>query len=149
MKNSPDPALILLVDDNRDGLLIRRALLEEQGYRVEIAHDGEEGLAAFKSCPRKLVVTDYRMPHMNGVELIRHIRELEPRIPIVLLSGAVGQLGLTEQNTGADAVIAKTANEATHLIRTVKRLLNSAHTRRKPPAPQSGPPAKRLRANAS
>lgn len=149
MKNSPDPHLILLVDDNRDGLLIRRALLEEQGYRVSVAHNGEEGLKAFHESKFDLVVTDYRMPAMNGVELIRKLRELQPRLPIVLLSGAVGPLGLTEENTGADSVIAKTANEATHLIRSVKRLLTGAHTRRKPPATQGPASVKRVRATAS
>lgn len=148
MKNSPDPPHILLVDDNRDGLLIRRALLEEQGYRIEVAHSGEEGLAAFKASNFNLLVTDYRMPGMKGVDLIRQIRELQPRLPVVLLSGAVGQLGLTEENTGADVVIAKTANEAAHLIRAVKRLLSATHTRRKPPAPQNGGPLKRKRATA-
>lgn len=149
MKNSPDPHLILLVDDNRDGLLIRRALLEEQGFHVAIAHNGEEGLKAFQESTFSLVVTDYRMPAMNGVELIRKLRELQPRLPIVLLSGAVGPLGLTEENTGADAVIAKTANEATHLIRSVKRLMASSHTRRRPPTRQGGGTFNRARATAS
>lgn len=149
MKNSPDPPHILLVDDNRDGLLIRRALLEEQGYRIQVAHTGEEGIASFKASAFGLLVTDYRMPGMNGVELIRQVRELQPRLPIVLLSGAVGQFGLTEENTGADVVLAKTANEATQLIRSVKRLLAATHTRRKPPAAQNGAPLKRIRANAS
>ena len=51
---------------------------------------------------------------------------------IILLSGFVEPLGLTEQNTGADAVIAKSSNEPAHLVRSVKRLVNRAL--RKPPA---------------
>src|ERR1700749_883519 len=111
MKNSSVPAHILLVDDNRDGLLIRRALLEEQGYTVQSAVSGEEGFALFQTTTYDLVVTDYRMPGMNGVDLIQRVRAVRQDTRIVLLSGFVEPLGLTEENTGADAVISKSANE--------------------------------------
>jgi CheY-like chemotaxis protein len=146
MKNLPAPIPhVLLVDDNCDGLLVRRALLEEQGYTVEVAHNGEEGFELFQASNFDVVVTDYRMPLMNGVELIARIRQTNPNARIVLVSGVVGPLGLTEENTGADAVIAKSANEAGHLTRAVKRLLNAG--KRKPVARQGGGPS-RFRASA-
>jgi len=126
------PAQILLVDDSRDGLLVRKSLLEEVGYSVQIAHNGEEGLKLFESGSFDVVVTDYRMPRMNGTELIERIRKLNPNARIILLSGFVEPLGLTEENTGADAVIAKSSNEPVHLVRWVKRLINRG-TSRKPP----------------
>src|SRR5690242_3997221 len=108
MKSSPSlPPSVLLVDDNQDGLLVRRALLEEQGYRVEMAANGEEGLKVYEAGHFDVVVTDYRMPVMGGVELIRRIRANQPHARFVLLSGFVEPLGLTQENTGADAVIAK------------------------------------------
>jgi CheY-like chemotaxis protein len=125
---------ILLVDDNRDGLLVRRSLLEEIGCCVSIALNGEEGLKLFQAGKFDVVVTDYRMPRMDGGELIQRIRALEPNARIILLSGFVEPLGLTEQNTGADAVLIKSANEPAHLVRTVKRLVN--RTVRKPPGSQ-------------
>jgi CheY-like chemotaxis protein len=125
---------ILLVDDNRDGLLVRRSVLEELGYGVSVARNGEEGLKLFESAKFDVVVTDYRMPRMNGAELIQRIRKLNPNARIILLSGFVEPLGLTEENTGADVVIAKSANEPAHLTRGVKRLLSRAT--RKPPASQ-------------
>jgi CheY-like chemotaxis protein len=132
----PTPCIpnILLVDDNRDGLLVRRALLEEIGCCVQIALNGEEGLKLFQAGKFDVVVTDYRMPRMNGGELIQRIRALDPNARIILLSGFVEPLGLTEQNTGADAVITKSAAEPAHLVRTVKRLAN--RTVRKPPRSQ-------------
>jgi CheY-like chemotaxis protein len=129
---APPQPNILLVDDNPDGLLVRRTLLEELGYGVFVAQNGEEGLKLFESADFDLVVTDYRMPRMDGAELIRRIRKLNPNARIILLSGFVEPLGLTEENTGADAVIAKSSNEPAHLTRWVKRLLNRAA--RKPPA---------------
>ena len=130
------PPTVLLVDDSRDGLLVRRALLEEQGFTVQIARNGEEGLKLFERCRFDVVVTDFRMPAMDGVEMIARIRQLTPQARIVLLSRAVETQGLTEENTGADAVIAKNSAEASHLVRTVKRLARRAPARRKPAASQ-------------
>ena len=127
---------ILLVDDNRDGLLVRRALLEEAGYHVTSALNGEEGLKAFEGSSFDVVVTDYRMPKMDGLQLIVRIRKLKPQTSIVLLSGFVDPLGLTEANTCADIVLPKGASEAVALVRSVKRLINAAS--RKPPGRQGG-----------
>jgi CheY-like chemotaxis protein len=136
---------ILLVDDSRDGLLVRRALLEELGYSVQIAINGEEGLKLFESSRFDLVVTDFRMPRMDGRQLIERIRQLDPNARVIMLSGFVDPLGLTEQNTGADAVIAKTSNEPAHLMRSVKRLVSRGA--RKPPVSQKDPtPVERSRA---
>ena len=134
---TPSTPNILLVDDNSDGLLVRRCLLEEIGYCVQTAVNGEEGLKLFQAAKFDVVVTDYRMPRMNGVELIQRIRLLDPNARIILLSGFVEPLGLTEQNTGADVVIAKSANEPARLVRTVKRLVNRPV--RKPPGSQKAP----------
>jgi CheY-like chemotaxis protein len=126
---------ILLVDDCRDGLLVRRALLEEVGYRVQVACNGEEGLKLYEGGVFDVVVTDYRMPRMDGGELIRRIRQINPHARIVLLSGFVEHLGLTEQGTGADVVIAKNSHEPVHLLSWVKRLIHRAAPR-KPPGRQ-------------
>src|SRR5215472_11046503 len=138
MTTAPSPTPhILIVDDNRDGLLVRRALLEEIGYRVQIAVNGEEGLKCFESHNHDVVVTDYKMPRMNGVELIQRLRNVNPNVRVVLLSGFVDPLGLTEENTGADIVLAKSAHEPVQLVRAVKRLVNS-RTVRKSVASQKG-----------
>lgn len=142
MKTTPlSNPRILLVDDNHDGLVVRRLLLEEQGYKVETAGNGEEALKLFAAGSFDVVVTDYRMPLMSGTELICAIRKLDPRARIILLSGFVDPLGLNEQNTGADAVLLKNAREPAHLARSVKRLLNRP-PERKPPASQSGSPGR-------
>ena len=116
---------------------MRRSLLEEAGYRVETAINGEEGLKLFENAAFDLIVTDYRMPGMDGGEFIRRIRQVKPDARIVLLSGFVEHLGLTEQSTGADVVVGKTAREPAHLLSSVKRLLS--RPQRKPPSRQ-GPP---------
>ena len=134
MKTAPtSPPHILLVDDNRDGLLVRRLLLEEIGCRVEVATNGEEGLKLFESSNFDVVVADYRMPRMNGVEMIAACSRGRTRMRASFCSPAcVEPLGLTEENTGADAVIAKNATEPAHLARWIKRLLNRAPARKPP-----------------
>jgi len=138
MKTAPAPTPhILVVDDNRDGLVVRRALLEEVGYEVKIAMSGEEGLKLFQAHRFDVVVTDYRMPRMDGVELIRRLRAINANARVVLLSGFVEPLGLTEDGTGADVVLAKSSHEPQQLVRAVKRLVSN-RTPRKPVASQRG-----------
>ena len=83
---------ILLVDDNLDGLLVRRSLLEELGYHVQSAINGEEGLKLFDAHSFDVVVTYYKMPRMDGIELIGRMRTLNANALVVLLSGFVDPL---------------------------------------------------------
>ncbi len=124
------PRKVLLVDDNKNGTPARRAALEEQGYEVGSASNGLDALALCEETEYDLVVTDYRMPKMNGVELIAALREKRPGLPIVILSGFAEAGGLTEASTGANIVLQKGSNECQHLVRAVNRLLFHRATRK-------------------
>src|SRR5579862_8071203 len=113
---------ILLVDDNANGLAARKSVLEELGYRIVTCTSGADALEQFAHHKFDLVVTDYKMPRMDGLELIGRLRDLAPDIPIILVSGYVDSMGLSEDSTGADVVIQKSANEVAHLVRSVNRL---------------------------
>ena len=91
---------------------------------------GAEALELLDRHKVDLVITDFRMPNMDGVELITRMRQLRSDLPIILLSGFVEPLGLTEQSTGADIVLSKSAGEVGFLIRSVRRLLNRQPTRK-------------------
>jgi CheY-like chemotaxis protein len=134
MKTPPAPAhqgaIILLVDDNPHGLIARRTVLEELGYVIYTVAGGEDALRLLASQKVDLVITDFRMPNMDGVELITHLRQVRMDLPIILLSGFVEPLGLTEQSTGADIVLSKSAGEVGLLIRSVRRLLNHPPVRK-------------------
>jgi CheY-like chemotaxis protein len=146
MRMTPrDAYRILLVDDNRDGLLVRRALLQEFGHLVEIAESGDRALYLLGGGNFDVVVTDHCMPGMDGTELIHRIRSVRPGVRVIMLSGFVEGMGLTEENTGADVVLMKSAREGSHLVRAVKRLMSPA-PRRKPPCPQKQPPKARATA---
>jgi CheY-like chemotaxis protein len=142
--SSAVPIRILLVDDNQHGLIARTTVLEELGYLITPASGALEALEHFSNGAYDLVITDFKMPKMDGKELIERVRKQAPAIPIILLSGFIDALGLDEKSTGADVVIQKSANEVAHLVRSVKRLLA-----RKPPRKPAGveqPPAIAARA---
>ena len=80
---------VLIVDDER---LVRYSMvrsLQSRGYSVLTAEDGEDGLNVFKAHRNALdvVVLDMSMPRMNGAECYRHLRALDPDIPIICVSG--------------------------------------------------------------
>lgn len=137
-----NPQRILIVDDNTMGLSARRSVLEAVGHTITTTASAVEALELFNSGRAfDLVVTDYKMPKMNGVELISEIRKLCPDLPIILISGFTDTLGLNEANTQADAVLQKNSTEVTVLMRTVSKLLNKAQ--RKPPGISKGSLAQR------
>ncbi|HEU0123158.1 MAG TPA: response regulator [Bryobacteraceae bacterium] len=117
------PVRLLLVDDHPAGLAARTSVLTELGFAITSATSAEAALEKFQSDPFPLVVTDYKLPGKTGVDLIAGIRAVAPETRIVLISGFVDALGLTEHSTGADAVLSKSANEVSQLIRAVNRLL--------------------------
>lgn len=123
---------ILLVDDNSLGLTARKSVLEELGYAIVTAAGAHEALEHLSGARFDLIVTDYKMPRMDGLELIRKIRAEQIDAPIILLSGFADTLGLNESNTGADLVIQKSANEIPHLVRAVQRLIRRK-AQKKPP----------------
>lgn len=137
MKTDPvSPATILLVDDNTHGLVARGMILQDLGHTVVTALSGEEGWELFQKSHFDLVVTDYRMGKMNGLELIRLIRASESPARIILLSGFVGCLGMPDAETGADEVLAKSNKEVPELLRAVKKLAHNP-PRRKPGSTRS------------
>lgn len=78
---------ILCIDDEPEGLLLRRILLEADGYQVLTAQSGKQGLSLLSDSHIDAVVLDYRMPGMDGTEVARVMRDRWPQVPIVMLSG--------------------------------------------------------------
>ena len=84
--------IVLCVDDNADGLAVRKALLEAKGYETFTASDGPTGIALAEKHSFDLVVLDYQMPGMNGEEVALALKTRHPHLPIILLSGFPGAL---------------------------------------------------------
>ena len=82
------PARVLVVDDSRLVLGTLCDLVTELGHESVSAAGGRKALELLAARRYDLVITDLLMPEMNGLEFIRHLRELSPEIPVILLTGA-------------------------------------------------------------
>ena len=85
------PETILLVEDEHAALEVLSLLLAQEGYHVREASDGEEALALLEEQRPDLVITDYWMPRLDGVDLCRRM-EADPRwrdIPVIMMSASV------------------------------------------------------------
>jgi DNA-binding response OmpR family regulator len=100
---------VLLVDDEESILFLYREEIEEEGFAVDVAHNGEQALESFKADPPNLVILDINMPGMNGIEVLRQMKNMHRELPVIL-SSAYPEY---KENLGAwasDEYIVKSAN---------------------------------------
>ncbi len=77
---------ILLIDDDRESLENLGMLLERRGFSSQRFTDPQKALEAAHTGGFDLVITDYEMPRMDGLEVLRRIREISPATPVILMS---------------------------------------------------------------
>jgi len=134
MANSEVKQNILVVDDEAQITRVLKTALSTQGYGIRTASDGDDAIQLMKSWMPDLIVTDLRMPHMDGLELCRHVRK-ESRIPIIVLSVKGEETIKVEAlDAGADDYITKpfSMNE---LLARVRAALRRASAPEEPEAP--------------
>jgi two-component system sensor histidine kinase and response regulator WspE len=118
---------VLVVEDHHDTSFLLCRLLKLEGYEVEHAIDGMVGYNAAESAPPDLIVTDIQMPRMDGIEMIKRIRESNAcrQVPIIVMS-AYGQRRINDAlEAGADGVVEKPI-DLDRFLKTVKSKLPSA-----------------------
>jgi DNA-binding NtrC family response regulator len=93
---------ILIIDDEKPTLAMFRLLLSANGYHVITAENGREGLAVFERQKPPLVVTDIKMPEMDGIEVLRRIKQLDAKTEVVVITGH-GDMELAIQALNLDA----------------------------------------------
>jgi two-component system, OmpR family, KDP operon response regulator KdpE len=123
MTNANGKRNILVVDDEPQITRVLKTALSSQGYGVRTARDGEEALLEMRSWSPDLVITDLRMPKMDGLELCRRVRT-ESRIPIIVLSVKGEETIKVEAlDAGADDYITKpfSINELLARVRAALR----------------------------
>ena len=77
---------ILVVDDEKNYLLVLSAVLEDEGYEVLTAHGGQEALEIQKSSDLDLILTDMKMPAMDGIVLLENIKTLDQDLPVIMMT---------------------------------------------------------------
>ena len=99
---------ILVVDDEPNYLVVLSELLKEEGFEVLTAQRGEEGLRIVEETDLDLVITDMRMPGMDGVELLRAVKSYNTNLPVIMIT-AFGEV--------EKAVIAMKAGAYNYLVK--------------------------------
>ena len=110
---------ILVIDDEKGLLSVLREVLTNSGHRVEIAEDGVEGVQKFDGGRFDIVITDMRMPGLDGEGVVRHIRRSPHKsIPVIGISGTPWLL----KDNGFDFILPKPF-PLQELIDSVSRLI--------------------------
>jgi len=117
---------ILLVDDHKNARILLAEFLSTMGYRVFEEKGGEEAMKLVEIGPIDLVMTDLKMPKMDGIELTRAIRAIKPDLPIIVYSGYRFIDTASEAlKAGANEYVAKPFLQ-TKIKQVVERLLKDA-----------------------
>jgi CheY-like chemotaxis protein len=119
---------ILLVDDERALREIGQAVLESQGYEVQCAGDGFEGLVALKQSLPDIIISDLRMPHMSGFEFLSVVRQRFPGIPVIVISGEFTGTDVPE-SVLADAFFEKGQYTPAQLFKKILEFLDEIPAR--------------------
>ena len=91
------PLQVMVVDDHPGVRSTTTAMLQELGHQVAEAHAGDEALAMMKAGQQcDLLITDYAMPNMSGVELVREARRRNPSLPAMIITGYADNDALAE-----------------------------------------------------
>ena len=124
MRSHESKSRILVVDDEPDVASTIRAILVHEGFDVETAENGRQALDLLVCGPRfDLVMTDMRMPEMDGLELLRQVRHLRENLPVIVLTGYASEKdGLEALDEGASDYISKPF-KAKALMEVVRRAL--------------------------
>lgn len=114
---------ILFVDDHEVLARLSCEILEMQGYRAVSAYNAEDALSKFDQNEIDVLVTDFRMEGMNGLELARKIREKSPSTPVIIVTG----YGPIEDNSESFNVLQKD-NLFPELLEKIKMLIGEGET---------------------
>ena len=129
-RGEPSPC-ILIVDDEPDIASTLSMLMTDEGYRVITATDGQEALKRFSSHPVDVVISDIRMPGVDGLSLLRRIKALDPEAAIIMMTGfaSVENAVSAMKENGAYDYLLKPIEDIDILLMSVSRAL--AHRRLK------------------
>jgi len=114
---------VLVVDDERNTRIVLKKLLAGKGYEVDVAEDGEEALRWLKVHQCDVMLIDYKMPGLNGVEVCRKVRELYPDItPIIVTAHGTIDTAVRAMREGAYDYLTKPVNPDELLMTLAKTL---------------------------
>ncbi|HIJ39557.1 MAG TPA: sigma-54-dependent Fis family transcriptional regulator [Deltaproteobacteria bacterium] len=117
-------AQILIVDDEEKMRHLLSIMLSRRGYNIEQAADGVEALALIESTPFDMIISDIKMPRMDGIELLKKIQEMDVPCPVVFITAfATVESAVDAMRDGAVDYISKPFDED-RIVLTVEKTLN-------------------------
>ena len=120
---------ILIIEDDRATRKALQQIFEPEGYTVEVAQNGAEGLAMFRHAHPNFVVLDLRMPQVNGQDVCRQIRKESEDVPILVLTGSNAEIDrVLLLEMGADDYVTKPFSPKELLARVRAVLRRSRRT---------------------
>ena len=122
---------ILVIDDEVDMLMLLRMIIEENtDYDVKTTNSPTEGIKLFREEDYDLIITDLKMPGLDGIDLFDEFREIKPDVPVIIIT-AYGSVETAEEamRKGVAEFIAKPFRKDTILF-TIKRILELAQTKK-------------------
>ena len=126
-------ANVLVVDDEEDILETIPDVLRKWGHNPIIAKNGKEGLAKFKEYPVDFVITDMKMPEMDGLTLLEKIQQLEKQALVILLTGYPSlDSAVTAMRNGAFDYLVKPVNMDELKLRIERGLERKEHIKSLP-----------------
>lgn len=118
---------ILIVDDEKELVDLIKDYLDEEGYRVSCAYDGEAALQIFKNNPPELVILDIMLPKVDGMEVCRQIRAMS-NVPILMLSSKKSDIDkILSLGLGADDYVTKPFSPGELVARVKAQLRRYIH----------------------
>jgi two-component system, NtrC family, response regulator len=114
---------ILIVDDEKNYLVVLEALLSSEGYEIVLSNNAAEALRTIQDADLDLVITDVRMPGMNGMELLARCGELKPDLPVIVMTayGTIEMAVEAMKQNAYDYITKPFQNEALKL--TIRKAL--------------------------
>ena len=113
------PKRILIMDDEILVASVLRDVLKHQGYAVELTSGGEAGLKALRRERADLVLLDVNMPGMNGLEVLKHVSDQYPDVPVIMVTALTDDVAVSAaMRDGAYAWLGKPfdINELGHVV---------------------------------
>lgn len=123
-----DSIRVLLADDDRELAALLADYLQMEGMQVALAHDGEAALTAIEKAPPDIVVLDIMMPRLNGIEVLKRLREAS-LLPVIMLTAKGDPVDrIVGLEVGADDYLPKPCNPR-ELVARIRAILRRASPR--------------------
>ena len=117
---------ILVVDDDSNIRRLYKEELEEEGYEVFLASDGEEALRVFREIKPDIVTLDIRMPGVDGIEILRKMKEINSKLPVIMCSAYDYK---DDFNVWASEAYVVKSSDLNELKETIKKCLKTKNSK--------------------